>query len=102
MDKKNILERYRKENVDEGEVVINNMGNNYGFILMLIVSFFFISYNAIKGLPVLDIGCIVISFIVFAMYKKYKISKDKKYLSITILASFVFLINLFIFLITTW
>ena len=85
MDKKELLERAKAENVDEGELHAQAKGHFAGFIAFLLVYIFISTFTGFLGLATnYAVHAMFMAFIAVASYPKWKFTKEKKYLLVTI------------------
>ena len=80
MDKEEILERSRRENVDEGMIDALNSGNRLGIIICTAVFSFFAIFNAVFDRNNDLLFAMYGSFIVAEAYEKYRFTGKKKLL----------------------
>ena len=80
MDKEEILERSRRENVDEGMIDALNRGNRLGIIICTAVFSFFAIFNAVFDRNNDHLYAMYVSYIVAEAYEKYRFTGKKKLL----------------------
>ena len=78
MDKEEILERSRQENVDEGMIDAQNRGNRLGIIICTAVFCFFAIFNAVFDQNIDLLLVMYGSFIVAEAYETYRFTGKKK------------------------
>ncbi len=96
MNKDEILAKSRQEKNDEGMKNLENKGRKVGVIGFSAIIIFVIIYNFVKGLNSYSVFSIFWSYTALEGYGKYKILKERKYLTATIagtIASLGFLIS---------
>ena len=102
MDKKELLERAKAENVDEGELHAQSQGRFAGFIAFLIVYIFISTFNKFVGAaPNYAVHAMFMAFIAAESYPKWKFTKEKKYLFVTVLGGVLTLLLLVKFVFVT-
>lgn len=102
MDKKEILERSRREKPDEGAEYITQKGRALGITVMMGVFIFIMIYNLCKGIPNDQVASIFWSYGAAESFGRYRITKTRTMLITTILCSISAILNLINYLITTW
>ena len=85
MNKKELLELAKAENVDEGELHAQSKGRFAGFIAFLVVYIFISTFNGFVGVATnYAVHAMFMAFIAAESYPKWKFTKEKKYLLLTI------------------
>lgn len=101
MNKEEILVKSRQEKNDEGIRYLENKGRRFGVMGFSAIIIFIVIYNLINGLNSYSAFSIFWSYIALEGYGKYKISKERKYLTITILGIITSLGYLISYILTT-
>lgn len=102
MDKKEILERSRREKPDEGAEYITQKGTRAGHHRDDGGIYFIMIYNLCKGIPNDQVASIFWSYGAAESFGRYRITKTRTMLITTILCSISAILNLINYLITTW
>lgn len=98
MRKEEILEKVRREGMDEREVVIDRESYLYGLMAVLALTVVFQLWKIFKGIPYADMASIMsIQFAAISFYKYRKYPEQKIFLLATIFLSILTLISIIIF-----
>lgn len=102
MDKNELLELARAENVDEGELHAQSKGRFTGYIAFLVVYIFISTFNGFVGVPTnYAVHAMFMAFVAAESYPKWKFTKAKKYLLVTVLGGALTLLFLARFIFDT-
>ena len=96
MNKEEVLVKSRQEKNDEGIKYLETKGRGVGIIGFFAIIIFIVIYNFINGQNSYSVFSIFWSYIALEGYGKYKILKERKYLTTAIagiVASIGFLIS---------
>ena len=101
MKKDDLLEKYRKEQQDEGRDYVNEKGDHEGFYALCILSLVLTIYKAVTKQPFGDITALLFVFLSVGAFKRYQIEKDKFTLLFSIVTGIITLASLIIFVMKT-
>ena len=80
MDKEEILEKYRREGVDEGRDAANRRGDDAGFYALCILSLLLMIYQAMTGQVFGDVAAVLFVFSSVGSFARYRTDRDRFFL----------------------
>ena len=94
MNKEEILRKSRNENNDEGIEFTENKGRKLGFIAFICVYVFILVFNAEMGRSSYELYALCLIFLSSEAVPKYKFTRKKRYLIISILGMIATILTL--------
>lgn len=86
MNREEILEKYRNEHEDEGDLAIAGIQGRIFEHIILWLGIFFVGFHYFMNLtPPFEVFTLVCAYLAANAYPKYKFTKKKKYLVETII-----------------
>ena len=77
MDKNEILEKYRREGVDEGRDAANRRGDDAGFYALCGLSLLLMFYQAFTGQVFGDVAAVLFVFSSVGSFARYREDRDR-------------------------
>lgn len=99
MNKEEILEKSRREHLDEGEKNAENHGMKIGIVSFLVVLIFLMIFNLCTGQENDALLAIFWAYVAAGAYPRYRFSKNKSLLVTTIAGGFLSIANLITYVI---
>lgn len=87
MNREEILEKSRKEKIDEGMISAENRGRKIGFCVFCAIFVFIMVFNLLNGQPSFGPKSMFWAFVAAEAYPKYCFTKNKTFLVTTIAGS---------------
>ncbi|MGL5515091.1 MAG: DUF6442 family protein [Sporomusa sp.] len=94
MNRDEILEKSRKENVDEGLLTAQNQGRKIGSIAFCVVFIVIIVFNILNGLSTDAPLAMFWAYLAAEAYPMYKFTKNKSYIVVVIAGSLASIFSL--------
>ena len=85
MQKEELLRKYRNEQQDEGKDHINHSADTKAFYGMLVFAVLIMVYQVYTDAPFGDVPAMLYSFLAIGSFSRYRTTKEKYYLYMTIL-----------------
>ena len=80
MDKETILEKYRREGVDEGAQERNRRGDDAGFYALCGLALVLMIYQALTGQVFGDVAAVLFVFSSVGSFARYRTDRDRFFL----------------------
>ena len=84
MDKNEILEKYRREGVDEGRDAANRRGDDAGFYALCALALVLMIYQAFTGQVFGDVAAVLFVFSSVGSFARYRTDRDRFFLGMGI------------------
>ena len=84
MDRDEILEKYRREGVDEGREEANRRGDDAGFYAMCVLALLLMLYQAFAGQVFGDVAAVLFVFSSVGSFARYRTDRDRFFLGMGI------------------
>ena len=85
MDRNEILEKYRREGVDEGREEANRRGDDAGFYALCALALVLMIYQAFTGQVFGDVAAVLFVFSSVGSFARYREDRDRFFLGFGIL-----------------
>ena len=85
MEKEEILQKYRREGVDEGAQERNRRGDDAGFYALCILALVLMIYQALAGQVFGDVAAVLFVFSSVGSFARYRMDRDRFFLGTGIL-----------------
>lgn len=76
MNKEEVLDRYKKEGIDEGKENTNRQGDNHGFFALCALSFLLIIYQSLMNQPFGAVASLLFVFLSVGAFSRYTVKKN--------------------------
>ena len=86
MERDEILEKYRREGVDEGREEANRRGDDAGFYAMCVLALLLMLYQAFAGQVFGDVAAVLFVFSSVGSFARYRTDRDRFFLGMGIFA----------------
>ena len=84
MDRNEILEKYRREGVDEGRDAANRRGDDAGFYALCALALVLMIYQALTGQVFGDVAAVLFVFSSVGSFARYRTDRDRFFLGMGI------------------
>ena len=84
MERDEILEKYRREGVDEGREEVNRRGDDAGFYAMCVLALLLMLYQAFAGQVFGDVAAVLFVFSSVGSFARYRTDRDRFFLGMGI------------------
>ncbi|MBM6851760.1 DUF6442 family protein [Oscillibacter valericigenes] len=84
MERDEILEKYRREGVDEGREEANRRGDDAGFYAMCVLALLLMLYQAFAGQVFGDVAAVLFVFSSVGSFARYRTDRDRFFLGMGI------------------
>ena len=81
MEKEEILQKYRREGVDEGAQERNRRGDDAGFYALCILALVLMIYQALAGQVFGDVAAVLFVFSSVGSFARYRMDRDRFFLA---------------------
>ena len=85
MEKEEILQKYRREGVDEGREAANRRGDDAGFYALCFLALGLMIYQALAGQVFGDVAAVLFVFSSVGSFARYRMDRDRFFLGMGIL-----------------
>ena len=85
MEKEEILQKYRREGVDEGREAANRRGDDAGFYALCFLALALMIYQALAGQVFGDVAAVLFVFSSVGSFARYRMDRDQFFLGMGIL-----------------
>ena len=85
MEKEEILQKYRREGVDEGREAANRRGDDAGFYALCFLALALMIYQALAGQVFGDVAAVLFVFSSVGSFARYRMDRDRFFLGMGIL-----------------
>ena len=85
MERDEILEKYRREGVDEGREEANRRGDDAGFYAMCALALLLMLYQAFTGQAFGDVAAVLFVFGSVGSFARYRRDRDRLFLGMGVL-----------------
>ena len=85
MERDEILEKYRREGVDEGREEANRRGDDVGFYALCALALLLMLYQAFTGQVFGDVAAVLFVFSSAGSFARYRADRDRSFLGMGIL-----------------
>ena len=85
MEKEEILQKYRREGVDEGREAANRRGDDAGFYALCFLALALMIYQALAGQVFGDVAAVLFVFSSVGSFARYRVDRDRFFLGMGIL-----------------